>query len=1380
VGRGRRRGWGWNASRVPWLALPAALAAAAFAAASALDAPLPWQLTAAVAAAVVPTVFDMVRELRLGLSETARLMTRHLRATDRRGNPRPVASIRDLAQLGVVEARNAGDYVPRDKDGELDALLDRSSFVLVVGESKSGKTRTAAEAVRRRFPERRLVFPRGPESIPALLDAGIDLGESVIWLDRLENFLPGTALTALLDHVGGSDAPAGVTIVGTMQEDAYADCMPSGGYESPDWPNLRRAAPCFLSRIYSDRERTLAAAHYRKPELLAVLGRYSLPEYLTAGPDLHARHQDGLAQTGTARRPEQVGAVAVFAAADWSRTGLPQPVPPQVLADLTARYLAAWGLAVPAPGEYERGLRWALHPVYGAVALLFEAPGGYLAFDYGIDHNADRPDAAIVDATWTAALDAAEDGDSALRIGLAANRYDRLDVAVRAFAHAVREATPETLPAACFNYALAVERQGEAAEAETYYVRAADAGHIEAAHAAGRLLQGHGAVAQAVRYHRIAADRGNVESSYALGVLLLHQNPDEALRRLSVAADQGHADAAYQAGLLLRARGNTTAAARFFRIAAENSQAAAGRPAVVPGAPSAARRLRLPGGGDALRRSESVLAVAARLESAMAQCTEAELRRVGRILRHRLAAGESLDTLAPEAFAALREAARRVSGLTCSDEVLLAGAAAHHGLIAQLRPQPGRLLALALPAYLRALAGTPVHVICLDEAAARRGAERLGPVLEFLGVQTGLVVPRMLEAPKRLAYAADVVFGTLEEFAFDYLRDHRAWSPEERVQGEPGLALVAHADLELLEGVDEYYQLTDEVEQSPRWFTSFARIVARLERDRHYRVDTPGRRVDLTDEGLTAVEDQLGVDTLYSLENMPLIHYLDYALKAKELVQRDVHYAVRDNTIVVLEPGTGQPRPNSHYDDGMRQAVEAKEGLPLSAQSIVNLRIPKYGYLRRYPRLGGLATAVGFSDESLRLLYGVEVARVPPQTAPKRTQHDDWFFLTDRARRAQLVELVAERSAAGQPVLVDAASAERARELGSALTARAVAHRILSTLNREQETEILGEAGYPGRVTVAVNAHLSLVHIPLGGRSASPADEQEARAAGGLLVIGEQRHVERWRDDRLRELAARDGEPGAAHFLLATDDPTYQGAWAPSFAGDGPIHSLSLNWGIEARQRLLASVRADELRRRELAWFRVEEEQRLAFFALRERVLEQGDISALMSGYLHAVLDRLVARHVPKPGRGRADLAALDAELVRLCGIRYEQPELTAGAAAAPSKPGRAADPRAVLGTVTALAERAWAARAAELGAEVWAQVQRRVLLSVLDREWPDHLAALATGRDASSLLAAVHNSEPLAEYEREAAGLFADFHAAVQQEAVGYAMNLSVEVSEA
>ena len=1460
--------------------------------------------------------------------ERTRALRSQLRLYTKDGIP-TARAIDDPTILNVapsVQPPPTGDYVRRDQDEELDRLLDYEVFVLIIGEPASGKTRTAAEAAQRRFPGRRLIWPDHDESVNALLDLGLDLTDCVIWLDDLGGYLRRSALSRLLDHLTGPNAPAGAIVLATMSAREFEAHLPYGGYQSPYWPVLKRAGRLRLARLFSAAELVRVTDSSPDPELVAALDRFGLAEYLAAGPELLERWEHALLESGSAPGADdlgaRIGALVVLAAVHWSRAGLSRPIPANVLFALVGRYVAAAGWPALDRAELDRGLAWAREPVRGAGSLLAEVTGGYVASDYVADRADSWPVAQVPDAVWNAALGTVHDDEEALHIGFAAHRLNRADFAVRAFEVALRESSPEKQIMARLNLALALERAHRFQEAQEHYLRAADDGRPDAAHAAGRLFEARGNIAEAERLYRVAADAGNVEgsyalglllratdpeeavhhlitaadrghpdaaypagqllttrgelreaerlyriaadagntdSSYALGLLLRVSNPDEALRRLATAADRGHLDAAHTAGTLLKDAGDDDTAARFFRIAADagniessyelglllypsnsdealyylstaadHGHAEAARTAGTllrdaGNSTAAARFFRIaadssgPGGlqhraatappgrppttKDVLGSCAALLAGTKNLEQTMAEFSNAQLRWQTGIFQRRLASGEELDVLAPEAFGTLREVARRVAGLECGDEEVLAAAAAHYGLVAQLRPRHGRLLAVALPAYLNALAGRPVHVLSVDESAARLDADRLGPVLRFLGLDTGLLASGMPEESRRLAYRSEVLFGTLAEFCFDYLRDHNARSAAERVQEPLGLAIAAHADLQLLEEIDEQFVLPAPDQESSPWFARFAALAGQMTRGQHYEMVPDADRADVTAPGITFAEEALGVGRLHAVENIPLINHLDLALRAKELYRPGEDYAVQDGRIVLLNQNTGQAKPDATYPDGLHQAIEAKEGLAVSPRPIARLRTGKRGYLSRYAVLGGLATAVGSSEETLELAYGLATVRIPPQDRVPRVDHDDWLFPTDEARWSALAALVRERNAAGQPVLVEVGDPGQAEQFGAALDRLGVRHTDLTTRSREYQAQILGAAGRPGAVTVAVHAHLSLADCPLGGAGASPADLAAATNAGGLLVLGAQRYPERWRDDRLRELAGRDGRRGESRFLLAGTDPVCQGAWLPTAVVPGPLSGLMLTWGIEARQRLLGATRLDALRR-QLAFEQVEEAQRREFFALRERVLAGTDINSLTHGYLRDTLERYAVAHLPGAGRGRPDpagsassVASLDAALTRLLGVGFARtdrvrdevdqteaaqedrsPQPADSHTAADSR--GTSDARPTLAEILTLGEGAWEARRRLFAPAAWLELQRTVLLSVLSRNWPDHLAALDELRE-SAPLAAFRNADPLIEYERAANVLYEQMHAAVKEEAVGYVMNLQVEPSE-
>ncbi|GAA4255101.1 preprotein translocase subunit SecA [Dactylosporangium darangshiense] len=1372
--------------RAVWLLLLLVAAAAAWAVAQQLKFPTGWRIGLAVAAVVVPLFAAELRERFKKDDDRVKVFRAHLRGYSRRRGVPAVGSIRDLGTLGVGRARRgqaggAVPYVARDEDERLDDLLAHDAFVLIVGDAKAGKTRTAAEAVQRNFRQRRLIIPRGAESLPALLDAEIDLDDSVVWLDELERYLDKGGLARLLDALDGADAPRHCAVVATMRAQAYGPHIPHEGMQSPAWPLLSRAQLVRLPRLLTKAERDRAAAVVVDPQVLNALDRYGLAEYLAAGPDLIDRLEDGLLA-------KPVGALVVLVTIDWYRTGTRRTLTPETLTDLLPGYAATLGVEAPSTGEVQDAVAWARQPIYAASSLMSDDDHGYRVFDYVLDHHQGRPETPPVqNATWQAALAAGPDGDEALRIGLTASEQGRVDIALVAFEIAVDNATTVNAPIAAYNYGSALQRAGRATEAMAYFRRAADAGHVEAAYAAGRLLEGE----DAERYLTRAAERGHADAAFALGTLLRGRDARRALEWLRRAADAGHVEAAYAAGRLLEAGDAAADAERYLELAAERDHAdaafalgtllrgrdaqralewlrraadaghlqaayAAGQLLHAQGrGPDAERYLRLaaalaadepgslvPESTRALVRTgrrRPALDVAGAVHSlgaVMAAHTDGELQQLSNVYRRRLARGETLADLLPEAFAAFLEAMRRVHGAALTERQLTAGAALHAGHVVEMRAGQGHAPAVGLAGYLDALAGNGVHVMAMGDEAAARDDEHIGAVHRFLGLRTGRLIPGQRSSVRRAIYDGDVVFGDISEFAFDHLRDGLAWSTDELVQRGLHAAIVQEADVLLLDQFRQTYSITADFNQSDRWYTEFARIVARMQLGEHYRVDTAAKRVYPTEAGIDMVEDQLGIDRLYAVENGEIVHQLTQAIRARALYERGRDYQVRDGRIVIADPQTGELLPTRRYDNGLRQALEAKEGLAISAATEVRATISGPAFVRRYERLSAIATVAAAEAEAFRRFYGTAVTAVPTQEPSGREDLLDVAFLSDESRWAAAARMVGEQHQRGRAVLVDVATDAEAEALRDRLEPAGISARLLTTEHREREEEVLSRALEPGAVTIGVNVALTRVDIP----------------PGDLFVLGTRRRLARRLDERLADLAGRRGAPGAAQFLVARGDPLMEGVhWMvpQSFDDAMGMSTHLLTRAIAARQRLIRSVEVD----RQLVllrWDAVLEDHRLRLRELRDRALAGDGLSELTLAYLDETLDAYV--------HADTDQATLVAAVRQLFWIDD--------------------------GPITrdGLIERGreiWHRRQTELGAEAWHELQRQVLLNVIDRQWREHLAVLDDLLETAPL-ERMAGREPLHAYEERAALVFDELLDRVKEETVGFLFNLEVRVEDA
>jgi len=1377
------------------------------------DAPIPslWRPIVSGLAAATPILIEQGTKRRQRVRGLAanlkRLPSRPHRLVPSVGD---ITTVQDLRALGVSPSRVDQDvhdpppYVPRERDAEIRGFLGEHPFVLVIGDSKAGKSRSALEVVRGMFPKRRLLAPRDKDNFAALLDADLDheLNNAVVWLDDLDTYLGIGPLTRLLDEVASRD-DASVMVLATIRRRVYNQYRPRRDLQSPEWKVLReRAAKVDLPTRLTDRERSQALDSYGP--LDDALDRQGLGEYLAGGPDL--------VEKLTVETDEQVGAAIVRAAVDWRRAGLTRPVPPEMLQQLYPAYLQHPTPVSPQPEEFAAGLEWATEPIYSTVALLAKKDSGYIAFDYLLDHY-QREATLVEDATWQLVLRHAADADEALSIGVAADEQARSDVAEDAFRRAVRDSGAACFPAAAFNLgALLSER--DPMQAELWWRQAAEAGHVDAAFELGALLSERDPM-QAELWWRQAAEAGDMDAAFQLAILIADRDPAAAKRWLFQAAEDGHADAAYQLGELLLREDDLDEAERFFYQAVDAGDAAAA---------DQLSRLRAKreettgkviysGGGRALRRCGAILDPTNRLESEMRARSESELRALTDIYRARLADGETLDDLLPEAFATVRETARRIRGQRHFDVQIVGGAGLHFGYVVEMKTGEGKTLVATLPSYLNALTGEGVHVVTVNDYLAKRDAEWMGAIHNYLGLKVGIILATMTPWERRANYAAHITYGTNNEFGFDYLRDNMALSTDELVQRGHHYAILDDIDLILIDEARTPLIISGPTEQGTRWYQEFARIAPRLRRDVDYQFDEGDYTAVITDEGIARVEEILGIENLYDSLNTPLVQHLQNALRAKELYKRDREYLVRDGEVLIVDEFTGRVLEGRRYSEGLHQAIEAKEGVRIKEENQTYATITLQNYFRLYDKLAGMTGTAKTEEAEFNHIYKLGVVEVPTNRPMIRQDHADVIYKTEEAKFEALVEEIAERHEAGQPILIGTVSIEKSERVARLLEQRGVGHSVLNAKRHEREAHIIAQAGRLGAVTVASNIAGRGVDIMLGGnvdylaeeslraRGVDPAEigpEEWAKALqaarrekrhqvaaehyhvvqlGGLCVLGTERHESRRIDNQLRGRSGRQGDPGESGFFLSLEDDLMR-MFATKTVGS-LMDRLSLPEDVPITHRLVTRAIANAQRQVESQYFErrknvlkydeVMNRQREITYETRRRILEGEDLREQTFGFLGDVVGTLFAEYCPQ-GRDPEewDLDGLEKALTQLYrpGIRFDELDL--------ASLGRAGLEALLLED----AERAYMAREAQLGRDVLGELERAVLLTVLDRRWREHLYEMDQLGHAIGLYA-IGRRGPLIEYEREGFDMFHAMRDSIKLETVAYILNASVEVAE-
>jgi preprotein translocase subunit SecA len=770
-----------------------------------------------------------------------------------------------------------------------------------------------------------------------------------------------------------------------------------------------------------------------------------------------------------------------------------------------------------------------------------------------------------------------------------------------------------------------------------------------------------------------------------------------------------------------------------------------------------------------LRFCRQAVAEAGALEAAARSCTDDDLRRRTQEYRERLTAGAGARDLLPEAFATVREAARRAIGQRHHDVQVMGGAALHLGGIVEMRTGEGKTLTATLPAYLAALSGEPVHVMTANDYLASRDRAWMAPVYEFLGLTTGLLEPARTpdRAVRRAEYAADVTYGPWAEFCYDFLRDNGAWEPGEVSQRGLGLVIVDEADLVLIDEMRALSSLsspagTQEDRKKAEALTKVvARVVGALRPDADFATDPHTKTASLTESGQAAIEDALGIDDLYEAASGRLAGLVESAVRARAY-QRDRDYLVSDGQVMLIDQRSGRPL-QSRVGDGVHEALEAREGLPVQPREQTRAAIALREYVRQYRHLTGMTGTAASDAPVYRELYGLDVTVIPTNRPVIRTDLPDLLYRTRQAKLAALAGDASRRAAAGQPVLIGAMSDGDAEAVAALLAEAGTGCEVLAARNFEREARVLADAGRPGAVTIVVKMAGRGVDIVLGG---SAAGHDAVAEMGGLCVLGTERTGDRRTELHLRGRAGRQGDPGESVFYLSSED----GCVASMVRLP---RSLQLPDGTPFR---MLSQALDKAQFNQAAaharWYQAEAEfddvlgaQLQAFYAERRSILAEPDMRSRMTAIVEEVITAKVAGAL-QAGSGPDILVR---ELNELCRIG------SARAAIVSAMQGRPRDREAA--TVAAAlraARQAYADREAQVG-ERMHDLERRLLLAVADRAWPAHLAAMADLR-TELMIRDTQGPRALAEYQRRARAQYTEMTARIKLDAVGYLFNIEIE----
>jgi preprotein translocase subunit SecA len=829
-----------------------------------------------------------------------------------------------------------------------------------------------------------------------------------------------------------------------------------------------------------------------------------------------------------------------------------------------------------------------------------------------------------------------------------------------------------------------------------------------------------------------------------------------------------------------------------------------------------ARILRA-GEGKMLRRLAHIADHIETLESDYVDLTDAELRALTDTFKQRYADGETLDDLLPEAFAVVREGARRTLGQFHYPVQLMGGAAMHLGQIAEMKTGEGKTLVSTLPAYLNALAGDGVHIVTTNDYLASRDADWMGRVHRFLGLTVGKILNEMPPEKRRESYRADITYGTNNEFGFDYLRDNMAWSLDDLVQRGHSYAIVDEVDSILIDEARTPLIISGPAEENQRWYLEFARIAPRMHRDTHYEVEEGKRTVAVTEEGVAFVEDQLGIDNLYEAANTPLVGYLNNALKAKELFKRDRDYIVNSGEVLIVDEFTGRVLHGRRYNEGMHQAIEAKEGVQIQQENQTLATITLQNYFRLYDKLAGMTGTAQTEANELHQTYKLGVVPIPTNMPMIREDETDLIYKTEDAKFAAVIDDITERHEKGQPVLVGTASVAKSERLSQLLLRKGIPHEVLNAKQHAREAAIIANAGRKGAVTIATNMAGRGTDIMLGGNPEFAADlalrerglapdeaPEEYEAAwpdalekaqedsakehdevvelGGLYVLGTERHESRRIDNQLRGRSGRQGDPGESRFYLSLGDDLmirFNGERVAAMMNflrlpeDVPIEARPVSKAIQSAQTQMEQQNF-EIRKNVLKYDEVMNKQRTVIYDERRQVLEGRDLSDQIRPMIDDVIKSYVEGATAAGYAEEWDLDKLWTALKTLYPVSLTVQEAIDQAG------GEKADMTRefLLEELQADAQAAYDQREEDLGAEVLRELERRVLLSVLDRKWREHLYEMDYLQEGIGLRAMAQR-DPLVEYKREGFDMFAAMMDAIKEESVGFLFNLEVQVEE-
>ena len=815
------------------------------------------------------------------------------------------------------------------------------------------------------------------------------------------------------------------------------------------------------------------------------------------------------------------------------------------------------------------------------------------------------------------------------------------------------------------------------------------------------------------------------------------------------------------------------------------------------------------------RKLKGVAEAANALEDEISELTDDELKSQTAKFKEKLDNGAKLDDLMPEAFATVREVSKRTLGQRHFDVQLMGGAALHWGNIAEMKTGEGKTLVATLPAYLNALEGKGVHVVTVNDYLASYQSELMGRIYRFLGMETGCIITDQQPAERRKQYNADITYGTNNEFGFDYLRDNMAWEKNELVQRGHHYAIVDEVDSILIDEARTPLIISGPSEGDvTRWYRQFARLAPRLERETDYEVDEKKKTVGILDSGITKVEDYLGIDNLYEPSNTALIGYLNNAIKAKELFLRDKDYVVQGGEVLIVDEHTGRMLHGRRYNEGLHQAIEAKEGVEVQAENQTFATITLQNYFRMYDKLSGMTGTAETEAAEFMNTYKLGVIPIPTNKDMIRKDKDDLIFRTRKEKLVAIVKDVADRYAKGQPVLLGTASVEASEVVSSLLDVAKIPHKVLNAKHHEAEAAVVAVAGRKSAVTVATNMAGRGTDIMLGGNVEFLADQklksqgysaedtpeeyerlwpstledirqqvkdehEEVVELGGLYVLGTERHESRRIDNQLRGRSGRQGDPGESRFYLSLEDNLMRlfntqlvaAVMRNNMPEGEPLEQKSISRGVRNAQKSV-EARNYEMRKNVLKYDDVMNKQRTVVYKERMEVLKGADIAADVQEFIKSVINSYI--HGATRGTDRVDrwdYEGLWKALKSIIPLDFDTDEIESEVAQLKGDKAR----RKLAELIYDKVHSEYEEREALIGADTMRDIERRVVLATMDRKWREHLYEMDYLKDGIGLRG-MGQRDPLVEYQREGYQMYNSMVDSIKEEGIQLLFNLDLE----